>query len=181
MTPIKYIFTEWVGRTVGQLTVVEQICFKGRGYWICDCTCGKRARVAPSHLCRGKLKSCGCSKPLRRGENGNNWCGFADFPGALLSGVRYRAARKNLPFDLTSEFLWKLYLQQDRKCALTGYPIDFQNKSPYKASIDRIDATKGYVQDNVQWVCKDINYMKHTLSQDKFIKLCKAVITTADA
>jgi len=43
------------------------------------------------------------------------------------------------------------------------------------ASLDRIDSSKGYVKDNVQWVHKDINRMKWNFPQDKFVKLCSFV------
>lgn len=43
------------------------------------------------------------------------------------------------------------------------------------ASLDRIDSSKPYIIDNIQWVHKDINFMKRTYSHDYFIKLCKLV------
>ena len=46
----------------------------------------------------------------------------------------------------------------------------------FTASLDRIDNTKGYTQDNVQWVHKDINRIKSDLSQEYFLTLCKTVV-----
>ena len=43
-------------------------------------------------------------------------------------------------------------------------------------SLDRIDSTKGYTIDNVQWVHKYINLMKHQLTQQQFIDFCKKVV-----
>lgn len=43
------------------------------------------------------------------------------------------------------------------------------------ASLDRIDNTKGYLEDNVQFVHKDINRMKWAHSQQYFIELCSKV------
>jgi hypothetical protein len=45
----------------------------------------------------------------------------------------------------------------------------------HTASLDRIDSSKGYCEDNVQWVHKDINRMKNTFDQDYFISLCKLI------
>ena len=42
-------------------------------------------------------------------------------------------------------------------------------------SLDRIDNNKGYIEENVQWVHKDINMMKRIYSQDYFIYMCKLV------
>jgi hypothetical protein len=43
------------------------------------------------------------------------------------------------------------------------------------ASLDRIDNDKGYVKSNIQWIHKDINYMKRILSQKKLIEYCNLV------
>ena len=44
------------------------------------------------------------------------------------------------------------------------------------ASLDRIDSLKGYTEDNVQWVHKHINFMKGSLSENKFIEYCKLIV-----
>jgi hypothetical protein len=44
------------------------------------------------------------------------------------------------------------------------------------ASIDRIDSSKGYVVDNIQFVCRIANTAKSDLSQEDFINLCKTII-----
>ena len=43
------------------------------------------------------------------------------------------------------------------------------------ASIDRIDSSIGYVIGNVQWVHKQVNFMKGTMEQKEFIKFCKLI------
>ena len=45
----------------------------------------------------------------------------------------------------------------------------------YRASLDRIDSSKGYIKGNIQFVSTCINYMKHTLSHDDTIELCKLI------
>ena len=44
------------------------------------------------------------------------------------------------------------------------------------ASIDRIDSNKGYIEDNVVWVHKDINIMKNKFSKEYFLMLCKKIV-----
>ena len=44
------------------------------------------------------------------------------------------------------------------------------------ASLDRIDSTKSYNVGNVQWVHKDINFMKGSLSENKFIEYCNLIV-----
>jgi hypothetical protein len=36
------------------------------------------------------------------------------------------------------------------------------------ASLDRIDNSLGYVKGNLHWVCKRVNYMKHTMQDEYF-------------
>jgi hypothetical protein len=79
--------------------------------------------------------------------------------------------------QVEDDYIWELFLKQDRKCALSGLPIEFGTKGRElgTASLDRIDSTKGYTPENVQWLHKDINQMKMDLTEQKFIDLCKKV------
>jgi hypothetical protein len=93
--------------------------------------------------------------------------------------IRRRAIRKKYPLDITEDYIWLLYISQNRKCALTGLDIVFKNKFTKiletTASLDRIDSSLGYIISNVQWVHKDINAMKINLDQQDFISLCRTV------
>jgi len=42
---------------------------------------------------------------------------------------------------------------------------------------EAIDSAYGYVHDNVWWLHKDINRMKWTFTVDKFLELCKLIIS----
>ena len=61
-------------------------------------------------------------------------------------------------------------------CALSDVEITL-NKEPGKAiaSLDRIDSNKGYALDNVQWITKDINFMKRKYTQEYFVETCKKI------
>lgn len=111
---------------------------------------------------------------------------YEDLSGIFYSDIIYSANRRGIKFDsvnLTMEYLWNLYIAQDKKCALSKVEIklfkDFKKKKNLRlntASLDRIDSTKDYEVGNVQWVHKDINKMKSTFKQENFIELCKNVI-----
>jgi hypothetical protein len=82
------------------------------------------------------------------------------------------------------EFAQNLLEKQKFKCALTGLDLvmDINNTKNNvgsdtinTGSLDRIDSLRGYVEDNVQWVHKDINYIKMDLNQEKFIYYCRKV------
>lgn len=67
--------------------------------------------------------------------------------------------------------LFSLVESQGYRCSLTGDPI----KEPSTASLDHKQprALGGTNQvENLQWVLKEINDMKGTLTQERFIELC---------
>jgi len=86
-----------------------------------------------------------------------------------------------LESNVTIEFIWELFLNQNRKCALSGVEIGFkksvkrEKKRDETASLDRIDSLKAYTEDNVQWVHKDINKMKWDFPVNRFLELTKLV------
>jgi len=126
--------------------------------------------------CAGKHRN----MPTRK--NNKAWKGYEEISLTYFNGVKISAERRNIPFNLTIKDLWDLFLKQDRKCALSNLLLDFTygNKRKYRgnASLDRIDSTKGYIKDNVQWVHKDINFMKQNFEQSYFINMCNGVSKT---
>ena len=97
--------------------------------------------------------------------------------------MKRNATKRNLIWDLDIIFLWKLFLKQDKKCKLTGLPLEMSEKihlsnidwESMTASLDRIDSKKGYTRDNVQWLHKDINRLKNNYKQEYFIEMCKLI------
>ena len=87
-----------------------------------------------------------------------------------------RAAERGKEWDITIEYVWRIYIKQGRVCALSGLPLDFDTGSDNgTVSIDRIKNEKGYVRRNIQLIHKDLNYMKYVYDQKYFIKMCKLV------
>lgn len=88
------------------------------------------------------------------------------------------AETRGIPFDITLDDVADLYTKQDRKCALTGWPISFPDvgfRHDSHVSIDRIDSKGGYTAANIQLVHKSVNMMKQNYSQQFFIEVCHAV------
>ena len=90
------------------------------------------------------------------------------------------AKSRGIPFEITIEYGWELFLSQGRKCALSGVPLVFAEKvgkyTDKTASLDRIDSRYGYIKGNVQWVHKDLNFMKHKHSTNTFVEWCRKVV-----
>lgn len=147
-----------------------------RCQWKCDC--GKSLAIDLYSVTSGRTKSCGCIKKTKTKQKNGNWKGIGDMPGDQWKKIRWCAKSRDLDLTITKEDVWNLFLQQGRKCALTGQLIWFDTKynlSDGTASLDRIDSSKGYIKGNVQWVHKDINRMKNNFSDTHFISLCKMV------
>lgn len=167
-------FLDLSGQTFGDLYVIQRDFTKTkRVNFLCRCKCGKIKSIFSHYLTAGKNKTCGCSRHFT-GNKSNSWKGCGDITGHYFAHIRGQAKIRNLEFTITIEELWNLFEKQGGKCNLSGIPLDMfinRNKSR-SASLDRIDSSVGYIPSNIQWVHKDINYMKRTLSQAQLLKYC---------
>jgi hypothetical protein len=126
----------------------------------------------------------GCQKcwiASTRGNTSCKWTGYGEISGRHWKSILANAVVRNLCVDISIEYAWDLFLKQDRRCALTGCPLEMHivlgsKHSTWTASLDRIDSNKGYVVGNVQWVHKDIQRMKTDFTPKRFYELCFAVV-----
>lgn len=58
-TKYKKTDAKFIGKTFGELTVIERVNDQGRAKYRCRCSCGKEAIVLSSNLRRGFQKTCG--------------------------------------------------------------------------------------------------------------------------
>ena len=108
-------------------------------------------------------------------ENNPSWKGYKEIPFSWFSKYFLRANRKRTG-DITIEYIYDIWISQDKKCALTGIEVDFiKRENGISASIDRIDSSINYEKGNVQIVHKDVNIMKNHFNQDYFIEICKLI------
>lgn len=143
--------------------------------WQCDC--GKIVTLRTGDVVNGRIKSCSC-KRFKRGKDSALWTGYEEIPGTFWNALQCNARYRKIKIKLTIEEAWEKFIKQNRKCALTGLPLQFISGATAHdgtASLDRIDSTKDYSIDNVQWVHKTINYIKRDLSDDDFIQWCRKV------
>lgn len=152
---------------------------------ICLCECGNIKSINRSHIVARNTISCGCIS--KNGKLRSNWKGFGDISGDFWCSHILRSAkgdkqgnkiRKPKEINIDIEYSWNLFLEQNKKCALSGLELKFPTKGKdktYTSSLDRIDSNKGYIKGNVQWVHKHINIMKNKFDQDYFIEMCKLI------
>lgn len=101
---------------------------------------------------------------------------YKEIPISWFEVKRKKALDKGREYGFDIKYIWTIYIKQDRKCALSGLPLDFDvDTDNGMVSIDRINNDKGYVKRNIQLLHKDVNYSKWTFSQKYFIKLCNLV------
>ena len=109
----------------------------------------------------------------------------------LFNLAKGRAKRQGTPIDRTLEVEdWlAIYEAQDGKCALSGIEMTFTYdknhptfnasaksiKWPFNISPDQIDAGKGYVRGNVQFVCAQVNVMKAELPTQVLLRIVCAM------
>jgi hypothetical protein len=179
------------GTKIGNLIVIKLERKQGkrngqeRYQYLCQCVCGKPTTKIKEYLDK-KIKnndntgcSCGCISlnKINIGPLHPLWQGQGLISQHVFKTIIENAKKRSLEFDITIEYIWNLYLKQDKKCAISGLPIEFascsKSKSKFQtASLDRIDSSKGYVKNNVQWVHKTVNKIKQDLMQIEFVNLC---------
>ena len=117
--------------------------------------------------------------PTKKGPESPYWKGHGEIAAKYWFNVTKHALGRQLEMDVSMEYAWDLFLHQDRKCALTGVELKFGVNGEQTASLDRIDSAEGYTPANIQWVHKDINFMKRKMSTEGFISWCRAVVAHA--
>lgn len=148
----------------------------GKKSWLLQCDCGEKYKALTESLLSGNTKSCGCLNK-RTGKNHPHYKGCEDLSGDYWSKLKQGARKRDIEFNITIKEAWKLFKNQDKKCALTGWEITLTDSSSLKqtASLDRINSNKHYKLSNIQWVHKDVNRIKQNYSQDYFITICEAI------
>lgn len=110
-----------------------------------------------------------------KGEKSWAWKGYNGLDGQRIATYRLNAKRRNIPFEISAEYLWRLLEKQNFQCALSGVSL-YIRRNDTTASPDRIDSTKGYIEGNIQWVHKRINDMKRNDSDETLIDWCKKIV-----
>lgn len=135
---------------------------------------------------KDKIKEYGLVREKLKTKLRRTWGGVGEISGRYLQSLRNRCKQYKIENNYTPEYLWELFLKQNRKCVYSGLELKFAtviNNDGIKeqtASLDRIDSNKGYVNGNLQWVHKTINKMKQELDENTFIEFCRLVSKNYD-
>jgi hypothetical protein len=177
---------DWTGKKIGSLVVVgygePYVYYTGSKKntihkWKVKCDCGNEYLISKQHITSGEQSNCQkCYGQRLMLSNSPLWKSSAKFlPGMKFHKIQKSAEKRGLEFKVTREHLDEIFQKQNGKCVYLGEELSFGNGRKGTASLDRIDSTKGYIEGNVQWVHKDVNILKWTLSHERFIEMCKKV------
>jgi hypothetical protein len=100
-------------------------------------------------------------------------------PKVNLSRMATQAKRRE-GGNISTEFLLNMWIEQDGKCALTGLQMVWGQGvvSAMNVSIDRVDQSRGYFQDNVRLVCWCANSFRQQMSDKKLLEVAVAMVNT---
>jgi hypothetical protein len=180
---MRNVYRPWLkickGDKYGMLTVIEerQRINKERQA-LCRCDCGIVRQYNFYNLRSGHTRSCGCITAIEKtGFEGRQRVGYKEISSFYWRSLIVSARKRELPFEISIEKVYKLFIRQNRKCSLTGWDIRLSptRRGIQTASLDRINSLLGYTIDNVQWVHKDVNKSKYTHTQSRFFEICEAV------
>lgn len=94
----------------------------------------------------------------------------------------FRNAKKRFKeFNITLDDLVDLWESQKGICPYTHIKLqlpEYKNiieDQKIRASLDRIDSSKGYVKGNIQFISTVINYMKNTMSHEETVNFLKII------
>ena len=172
-------FKEWE-------VISDEFAKWGKRVYLCRCKCGKEQIMIRQRLLSFDdffmCHSCAAIKNNAK-KKGHGIATLGDLGGTHLSTFKKSAKKRNMEYSVDKEYLWDLFLKQNKKCALSGIPIslshEIRGRTPrydlITASLDRINSDYGYIEGNVQWVHKIVNIMKSTLSEAEFIYLCTKI------
>ena len=144
-------------------------------YW-CICKhCNAEKAVSAQTL---RTLPVGCRKCRwtgRLGTESRRWSGIGAIGRDYWTRVKKGAKARKLKLTVTHKYVAALFEKQGGRCALSGRSICALTRLG-TASLDRIDSSKGYVPGNVQWVHKQINWMKGAIPECEFVALCREVV-----
>ena len=114
-----------------------------------------------------------------------------DYPsimfGRAIQNARNRASKKDIPFDITKDYIMDLFDKQSGKCFYSGIELNVVKKNknrthdPFKMSLDCVDPELGYVKGNVVWCAYCVNALKLKMSINDMVDVCRHIVKKADS
>ena len=119
------------------------------------------------------------AKYTRRDSINNNLVSYK--VTSLYNAAKTRAKANNIAFSLSTEWIAS---KLTNKCEATGLSfvikkqqdLNTSESNPYAPSIDKIDPSKGYTEDNCQMVIIAYNKFKSDYKETDILNIAKSII-----
>ena len=102
---------------------------------------------------------------------------------ALHDAARDRSKKRKKEYLLSVDYLEKIYNKQEGKCALTGIEFTLERNPngehfylPWSPSLDRIESSGHYTEENVRLVCVIVNLALNKFGDEAFDHMCRSYI-----
>lgn len=173
---------DYEGKKVGNFLVISEAPRMNKNKlrsWIVECKCGRRYPKAVYDLFNRSPEGChACNSMNKAGPGGRQWQGGKYFSKRILIPYKFGAKKRGHAFEVDIPYLEEVFDSQEGKCAYTGEKLTLKQRhehTSFTMSIDRKDNAKGYIKGNIQFVTKEINWMKGKFTEERFLELCKMV------
>lgn len=129
--------------------------------------------------CASKLSIKALLNSDKHGEDRNIGYNKSDKFTGLREHLR-RAKYRHHEVNITLDDLLNQWNKQDGTCPYSGvkliHPIRITDEGLiFMASLDRIDSTKGYIKDNIQFISAATNLAKNNMTHEQMIYFCKII------
>ena len=173
MKTIEIICAECGIKSIKQKSEIDRQIRNGRSIFYCSLRC------ASKNSCSHLKKYHGLhNKNLKSNNRLDHLTPFKWY----LKQVIKNSKKRNHEYTIDCIYLKNLWENQDGICPFTKQKLILRThsngsvkKNPYQASLDRIDNSKGYVEDNVRFVALIYNYAKNTFSDEDVLNFCSTV------
>ena len=178
---LKSKFIDLTGKRFGKLVVIKKskrpLNVKRGTYWECQCDCGNIKNIDGRSLRRKSTKSCGCLVKETASKLYSLPNGEAAF-NRLFNRYKNTSKKRNFIFALSKE---KFKLITEQNCFYCGNKPKNISKNIYGKGniiyngIDRVDSSKGYIENNIVTCCEKCNQAKSNMSQQEFLSWVERV------
>lgn len=103
-----------------------------------------------------------------------------------MARIKNHTKGKNIEVSVTARDLKDIWEKQNGICPYTGIALknlestNRRHQLPRthdRASLDRIDSSKGYTKDNIEFVCLMVQYCKNTFDKQDVFDFCVRVVS----
>lgn len=154
-----------IGKAFGDLTVVKLLRKNNRNILDCKCSCGRHQFLYRWQL-KDRLSCSVCGKYSKQYFSKKN-----DLDVQFFNTLK----SNNENFQITYKYANDLLKKQHHRCAYTG-AILLSSNNCNNCTLDKINPKKGFIKNNVQWVCKQVKKMKGQMSNKQFLCFCKKIV-----